>query len=395
MAETWQELHPTQRLLLGSGPCNMHPRVLLAMAEVNQGHRDPDMVNALADVRAMLRAVFQTRNELTVAIAGTGSAAMEAALVNGCERGERAVIAVNGQFGERLVTVAERAGADVVRVDSPWGQAVSAAAVRDTLKRVGGAKVVALVHGETSTGVLNPVPDVARVAHEYGALFILDTVSSLGGEEVDVDGWGVDICYSATQKCLGCPTGLAPITLSPQAVEMLRGRKTKPSSYFFDLLLVNSYWTPPSAYHHTFPVNLLYGLREGLRMILAEGLEARWRRHARVAAALRAGLKAMRLQLLADPAYQFNPLTAIVAPAGVDEARLRKDLLLKHNIEISGGVGKLAGKVVRVGLMAESCQPANVLACLSAMELCLAEQGFETPPGAALAAAQKALAMPG
>ena len=361
------------------------------MAEVNQGHRDPDIVNALQDVREMLRVVFRTSNELTLAIAGTGSAAMEAALVNSVERGGRAVITVNGQFGERLVTVAERVGADVVRLDFPWGEPVLPEIVEDTLKRLGGANVVAMVHGETSTGLLNPVPDVAGVAHKNGALFILDTVSSLGGVDVDVDGWGVDICYSATQKCLGAPTGLAPITLSPHAVEVLHKRKTKPGSYFFDLLLVDSYWTPPSAYHHTFPVNLLYGLREGLRMILEEGLENRFDRHARVSGALRAGLEAMGLKLLANPLYQFNPLTAILVPSGIDEAGLRKDLLLKHNIEISGGVGKLAGKVVRVGLMAESCHPSSVLACLSALETCLVEQGYKTDSGVGLAAAQMAL----
>jgi alanine-glyoxylate transaminase / serine-glyoxylate transaminase / serine-pyruvate transaminase len=290
-----------------------------------------------------------------------------------------------------MATVAERVGAEVVRVDFPWGEPVVADAVEAALKRVGGAKVVGLVHGETATGLLNPVRDVGRVAHAHGALFIVDTVSSLGGVEVDVDEWGVDICYSATQKCLGTPTGLAPITANARAVDVFKTRKTKTGSYFFDLQLVDSYWTPPTAYHHTFPVNLLFGLREGLRMILEEGLEARYERHARVSFALRAGIQAMGLRLFANPQYQFNPLTAIHVPAGIDDARLRKDMLLKHNIEVSGGVGKLAGKVFRIGLMAESCQPGNVMACLSALEMCLCEQGYETAPGAGLVAAQKAL----
>lgn len=363
------------------------------MAEANQGHRDPDMIEALQDVRAMLRTVFRTGNELTLAITGTGSAAMEAVLVNSVERAERVVIAVNGGFGERLATVADRVGAEVVKVEFPWGEPVLPDKIEETLKRMGGAKVVAMVHGETSTGLLNPVPDVARIAHEHGALFILDTVSSLGGEEVTVDDWGVDLCYSATQKCLGVPPGLAPITVSTQALDVIRNRKTKPGSYVFDLLLCNSYWTPPTAYHHTFPVNLLYGLREGLRMILEEGLERRVKRHADCAAALRAGLKAMGLRLVANPGYLFNPLTAVYVPEGTDEARLRRSLLLDHGIEISGGIGPLAGRIVRIGLMSDSCHPSSVLACLSALEVCLAEQGYEVEPGTGLAAAQQAFSL--
>jgi alanine-glyoxylate transaminase/serine-glyoxylate transaminase/serine-pyruvate transaminase len=287
--------------------------------------------------------------------------------------------------------VVERAGVEVVRVDFDWGEPATPEPVHETLKRVGGAKIVALMHGETSTGLLNPVADVAQVAHDHGALFVLDTVSSLGGVEVDVDGWGVDLCYSATQKCLGAPTGLAPITVSPRAEQVIRNRATKPGSYFFDLLLVDSYWTPPSAYHHTFPVNLLYGLREGLRMILEEGLENRIARHARVAGALRVGLEAMGLELFANRQHLFDPLTAIRVPAGIDDARLREDLLLNHDIEISGAVGKLAGKVVRIGLMSESCYPRNVLAFLSALETCLARQGFHCTTGAGLTAAQGVL----
>jgi alanine-glyoxylate transaminase/serine-glyoxylate transaminase/serine-pyruvate transaminase len=360
------------------------------MSETVQGHHDPEVSRAIVEVKEMLRAVFQTRNEMTLAVTGTGSAAMEAAIVNLAERGERVVIAVNGQFGERLATVAERAGVVVERVDVPWGEPVLPDAVEAVLQRAGRTKVVAMVHGETSTGILNPVPAVSEVTHRHGALFVLDTVSSLGGVEVDVDGWDVDVCYSATQKCIGAIPGLGPITVSPRGVEAIRRRKTKPGSYFFDLVLLSSFWTPPSAYHHTFPVTLLYALREGLRMIMEEGLERRYARHASAAAALRAGLQAMGLRIYGNPGYRFDPLTAVVVPEGVDEKRLRSDLLLEHGIEISGGVGKLAGKVVRIGLMADSCHHSNVLACLSALERCLAAQGYEAPPGAGVAAAQKA-----
>jgi len=391
MSDYQKEFRPTRRLLMGPGPCNIHPRVLQAMAETVQGHLDPEVVDALVDISDMLRIVFQTRNELTLAVSGTGSAAMEAAVCNVLERGERALVAVNGYFGDRLVEVADRAGAEVHKVTFPWGKPVEPDAVEAELKRLGKVKVVAMVHAETSTGVLNPVAEVARIAHENGALLILDAVTSLGGVEVALDDWDVDVCYSGSQKCLGVPPGISPVSVGPRGQAALEARKTKVQSYYLDLALLRTYWSRPAMYHHTVPVSLVYALREGLRMVLEEGLQARYERHARTAAALRAGVEAMGLELLADPNYRLGPLTTVVVPDGVDEARIRRTLLADYNIEIGGGLGPLAGKIIRIGLMSDSCWPSSVFACLSALEDALLQQGFEVARGEGLAAAQRAL----
>ena len=391
MSDYQKEFRPTRRLLMGPGPCNIHPRVLLAMSETVQGHLDPEVVDALADISDMLRIVFQTSNELTLAVSGTGSAAMEAAVCNVLERGERALIAVNGFFGDRLAEVADRAGAEVHKVEFPWGKPVQPDAVEAELKRLGKVKVVAMVHAETSTGILSPVAEVARVAHDNGALLLLDAVTSLGGVEMALDEWDVDVCYSGSQKCLGVPPGIAPISVGPRGRAALEARKTKVQSYYLDLGLLKAYWSRPPVYHHTVPVSLVYALREGLRMVLEEGLQARYERHARTAAALRAGVEAMGVQLLADPNYRLAPLTTVMVPDGVDEARIRRTLLADYNIEIGGGLGPLAGKIIRIGLMSDSCWPSSVFACLSALEDALSQQGFEVARGEGVAAAQRAL----
>ena len=392
MSNYQREFRPTRRLLMGPGPCNIHPRVLQVMAEVVQGHLDPEFVGVIADVSEMLRIVFQTRNELTLAVSGTGSAGMEAALANMLERGERALIAVNGYFGERMAEVADRAGAEVHKVEFQWGKPVQADAVEAQLKRLAEVKVVGMVHAETSTGVLSPVADVARVAHEYGALLILDAVTSAGGVEIALDDWDVDVCYSGTQKCLGVPPGLAPISVGPRGQATLKARKTKVQSYYLDLGLIEGYWSQTPAYHHTAPVSLVYALREGLRMVLEEGLKARHERHARTAAALRAGVEALGLELFADPDYRLDPITTVLVPNGVDEAKIRRTLLSKYNIEIGGGLGPVAGKIWRIGLMGENAKPSSVLTCLSALEEILAQEGYEVAHGEGVAAAQRALA---
>jgi alanine-glyoxylate transaminase/serine-glyoxylate transaminase/serine-pyruvate transaminase len=372
----------------------MHPRVLQAMAEALQGHLDPEVLGAMRDISDMLRVVFGTKNEITLAVSGTGSASMEAAVFNVIERGDRMLVAVNGYFGDRLAEVADRAGAEVHKLNFEWGKPVQADAVRDELKKLGKVKVVGMVHAETSTGVLSPVADVAKVAHENGALLLIDTVTSLGGHEVAIDRWEVDVCYSGPQKCLGIPPGIAPITLGPRGEQVLKMRKSKVVSYYLDLGLLKEYWLPPHKYHHTVPATLVYAMREGLRMIMEEGLEARFARHAHNAAALRAGLEALGFKMFAAPGARLNSVTTAWVPSGVDEAKVRRTLLMEYNIEIGGGLGPVAGKIFRIGLMAHTSQPANVFACLAALEEVVRKQGYETAAGAGVAAAQKAL-LPG
>ena len=392
MSNYLNEFRPTRRLLMGPGPCNIHPRVLQVMSETCQGHLDPEVTQAAEEISEMLRIVFGTTNEITLAVSGTGSAAMESAVLNVIEPGDRIVIAVNGFFGDRMVEVAERAGAEVHKVDFAWGKPVEPGPVEAMLKSLGNVKVVGMVHAETSTGVLSPVPEMARLAHENGALLLLDAVTSLGGMEMAVDEWDVDICYSGPQKCLGIPPGISPITMGPRGEEVYKSRKTKVSSYYLDLGLLHGYWAPPHGYHHTVPSNLVYAMREGLRMVLEEGLEARFERHARNATSLRAGLEAMGFQLFADANCQLNSITTFYVPDGIDEAKLRSTLLSEYNLEIGGGLGPVAGKILRIGLMSDSSQPANVFACLSALEDVLLRQGYELPAGAGVAAAQRSLA---
>ena len=392
MSSYLSEFRPTRRLLMGPGPCNIHPRVLQVMSETCQGHLDPEVTGALIEISEMLRIVFGTRNDITLAVSGTGSAAMESAVFNVIEPGDKMLVAVNGFFGDRLAEVADRAGAEVHKVDFPWGKPAQPDAIEAELKRLGKVKVVGIVHAETSTGVLSPVPEIARVAHDNGALLLMDAVTSVGGVEVALDEWDVDVCYSGPQKCLGIPPGIAPISMGPRGEEVYKSRKTKVISYYLDLGLLKEYWSPPHKYHHTAPSNLIYAMREGLRMIMEEGLEARFERHARNAAALRAGLEAMGFELFADPDYRLNSLTTFYVPDGIDEAKLRSTLLSEYNLEIGGGLGPVAGKILRIGLMSDSSQPGNIFACLSAMEEVMLRQGYELPAGEGVAAAQRALA---
>ncbi|MBI4340087.1 MAG: alanine--glyoxylate aminotransferase family protein [Chloroflexi bacterium] len=387
-----EEFHPTLRLLMGAGPSNVNPRVLRAMSMPLLGHLDPDFIGVMDDVKAMLRLVFQTANNLTIPVSGTGTAGMEAALVNILEPGDTFIGAVNGYFGLRLADIGARCGAKACQVDIPWGQPVDPDAVEAELKKHPKVKAVTMVHAETSTGVLSPVEEIARIAHRYNALLILDTVTSLGGVEVAVDKWDVDVCYSGTQKCLGCPPGLAPITLGPRAEAVLSSRKTPVQSWYFDLSLLRSYWGDNRAYHHTAPISMIFGLREGLRVVLEEGLDARFRRHGRNAAALRAGLEALGLELFAKEGYRLPCLTSVKIPNGVTDAKVRTALLRRYNIEIGGGLGPVAGKVWRIGLMGENSYPSSVFTLLSALETILGEEGYEVAKGRSLAAAQEVLA---
>jgi alanine-glyoxylate transaminase/serine-glyoxylate transaminase/serine-pyruvate transaminase len=355
------------------------------------GHLDPDFLHIMDETKDLLRTVFRTQNEETIAVSGTGSAGMEAAVANLLEPGERAVVCVAGFFGDRIAEMASRYGGEVTRVEAEWGRIIEAEAVEAALKAAGRTKLVAIVHAETSTGIHQPLDDIIRLAHDHDAVIVVDTVTSLGGCEVAVDDWGIDACHSASQKCLGCPPGMAPLTLSPSAAAVLRSRETKVGSWYLDMTLLDNYWGGKRAYHHTAPITMVYALREGLRVVLEEGLEARIGRHQRNGQALRAGLEAMGLTLHAQEGYRLPTLTSVRVPEGIEELKLRRALLYGHNIEISGGLGPLAGKIWRIGLMGVGSSAENVLAALQALEQELSAQGFRLDKGAGVAAADRAL----
>ncbi len=386
------ELQPSARLLLGPGPSSVHPRVLQAMTLPVMGHLDPDFFQVMNDIGDMLREVYRTSNVMTMPVSATGTGAMETACANMLEPGDTMVVCRNGYFGIRLGNIAERCGARVFEIDTPWGQPVDPQVLEDELKKHPRVKAVGVVHAETSTGVLTPLPDIIDVIHRHGALAIVDAVTSLGGHDMRVDDWDVDVCYSGTQKCLGAPPGLAPITLSENAMQVLRTRETPVQSFYFNLQELESYWGRNRAYHHTAPISMTYALREALRMMMEEGIENRIARHAKAAAALRAGLEALGLELLADPDYRLNPLTTVRIPEGIDDAQVRASLLSDYSIEIGGGLGEFRGRAWRIGLMGDSARDRNVLALLSALEQILNENGYEVAFGSSLAAAQRALA---
>ena len=359
------------RMLMGPGPSDVHPRVLQAIAHPCVGHLDGQFLAILNDIRDMLQDVFQTRNQLTLAVSGTGSAGMETCVVNLIEPGDPMLVCIAGVFGQRMKDVAERAGAKVATVEAPWGQVVTAEQVEAAFREHGPFKVVGIVHAETSTGAAQPIGPISRVVHDAGALLLVDAVTSLGGMEVDVDGWQVDACYSGTQKCLSCPPGLAPVTFSAAAEEAIASRKAKVQSWYLDMNMVRMYWGSERLYHHTAPINMNYALHEALRIVLEEGLEPRWQRHARVHEELKAGLAQLGVTYLADPAHQLSMLNAVAAPAGVEEAAVRRRLLDEHDIEIGGGLGAFKGKAWRIGLMGESASSRHVTALLGALKAVL------------------------
>jgi alanine-glyoxylate transaminase/serine-glyoxylate transaminase/serine-pyruvate transaminase len=362
------------RTLMGPGPSDVHPRVLAALAQPTVGHLDPQFLTVLNDVRQMLQAVFQTRNQLTLAVSGTGSAGMETCVVNLLEPGDAMLVCVAGVFGQRMKDVAQRAGAKVTAIEVPWGQVFTPQQVQEAVTRHGPFKVVGLVHAETSTGAAQPIEEISRVVHQAGSLLLVDAVTSLGGMEVSVDGWAIDACYSGTQKCLSCPPGLAPVTFSTAAEQVIATRKTKVQSWYLDMNMVRQYWGTERLYHHTAPVNMIYALHEALRLVLAEGLAARWQRHLRCHQLLKAELEAMGIRFLADPAYQLPMLNAVAAPEGVDEAAVRKRLLEEFDIEIGGGLGAFKGNAWRIGLMGESAAEGNVRKLVCALGHLLANK---------------------
>ena len=385
------EFLPPQRLLLGPGPSLVHPRVLRALATPLLGHLDPAFLTVMNDIQTLLRNVFQTTNRFTIAVSGTGSAGMEAAVVNLVEPGDSVIVGVNGAFGSRLATVVERCGGKAIRVEAPWGNIIEPDMIEQALRRSGPVKAVAVVHAETSTGAWQPIEPISRLCRDHGALFIVDAVTSLAGVPVEVDQWGIDACYSGTQKCLSCPPGLAPLTLSDRALAAIKARRTPCQSWYLDMALVADYWADSTrAYHHTAPVSMLYALREALRLVDEEGLPARFRRHRLNSEALVAGLIELGLIPLPPAEHRLPMLICVKLPGQIDDAAVRAKLLQTFGIEIGGGLGPLKGKVWRIGLMGESCTEANVLTLLNALEEIFFRSGGLSTPGVALQAAARA-----
>jgi alanine-glyoxylate transaminase/serine-glyoxylate transaminase/serine-pyruvate transaminase len=390
LADQFPELRPAARILLGPGPSNVHPRVMKAMASPVVGHLDPDFVKVMEDIKRMLRLVFRTANEITFPVSGTGSAGMETVMANLLEDGDEAVVGVHGAFGGRLAEVASRLGAKVHKVEADWGRIIEPAQIEAALKAAKNPKLVAIVHAETSTGIHQPIEEISKLAHRFGAMIAIDAVTSLGCVPVEIDGWEIDACYSCTQKGIGAPPGLSPVTFSPRAMASIKNRKSKCRSWYFDVGLIEQYWGPDRLYHHTAPITMNYALYEALRIVIEEGLETRWRRHRANAAAFQAGARAMGLDLAAQEGYRLPQLSTISVPAGIDEMKVRAQLLRLFNIEIAAGLGPLKGKIWRVGLMGEGSRRENVMLILNALEEILGSMGFEISRGRALAAADRA-----
>jgi len=380
---------------MGPGPSGANPRVLRAMSAGLLGHLDPEFLKIMDGCRSMLRMVMRTDNAVTLATPGTGTSGMEAAVMNVVEPGDRVIVGVAGYFADRICQMAERAGGEVTRVTAPWGSAVDPTDLERAVKQAGRVKMIAVVHAETSTGVETPIEPISRIAHENGALALVDCVTSLGGIPVEIDAWNVDVAYSGTQKCLSAPPGAAPVTMSDEAVAAVRSRETPCNSWYLDMELLEAYWDSRRTYHHTAPISMIYALHEALALVLEEGLENRWNRHQRNGSALQSGLEAMGLSLHADPRARLPVLTTVGIPGGVDDAEVRSTLLNRDGIEIGGGLGELKGKVWRVGLMGESSAPGNVLLFLSALGRILRSQGFLADIRASTDVARQILEGPG
>jgi len=386
------ELVPPDRTLMGPGPSEVHPRVLRAAGTPLVGHLDPAFVEIMDEVQDLLRYVFRTDNQWTVPVSGTGSASMEAAIGNLTEPGDTVLVPGNGYFGERMAEMVRRAGGDVVTVEAPWGEPLDPADVADAFDQHQ-PDLFGFVHAETSTGALQPdVPELTGIAHDHDALVIADTVTSLGGVELRVDEWNVDVAYAGPQKCLSCPPGASPLTLSDRAMEKVLAREEPVRSWYLDFSLLQEYWGEERAYHHTAPITNVYALREALRLVAEEGIEARWERHEHVASALKAGVEAMGLALNPEDDYWLPSLNAVRLPDGVDDGAVIDALLDDHGIEVAGGLGDLAGDVLRIGCMGHSARPSNVLALVAGLGDALEAQGADVDPDAGLAAARRALA---
>ena len=384
------ELAPPTRLMLTPGPSSMDPRVYRAMATPLVGHLDPWFRGLMDEVQILLRQVFRTENRITFPISASGSGGIEASVMNPLEEGDQALICVNGMFSDRMAVIAERSPAKVTKIEAPYGKAVDP----DDVRRAGKGKkikIVGLAHGETSSGVIHNLDGFRKVADELGALLVVDAVATLAGVPLNIERQRIDICFSGTQKAISAPPGMSPITVNARVEEVLRTRKTKVQSWYFDLTTAMNYWGKERLYHHTPPISLIYALREAMRIVLEEGLEARWERHRQNQLALIAGIEAMGLELLVkNPADRLPTVTAVMIPGGIEDTKFRNQLLDEFNIEIAGGIGALKGKIWRIGLMGYSSQKAHVLLLLAAAEKILLEQGYRVPAGAGVAAAIRA-----
>jgi alanine-glyoxylate transaminase/serine-glyoxylate transaminase/serine-pyruvate transaminase len=385
------ELTPPDRTLMGPGPSEVHPRVLRAMSTPLVGHLDPSFVEIMDEVQELLRYAFRTDNEWTIPVSGTGSAAMEAAIGNVVEPGDTMLVPTNGYFGGRMASMAERAGGDVVEVDAPWGEPLDPADVADAMAEHQ-PDVFGFVHAETSTGALQPdVSELTAAAHEHDALVIADTVTSLGGVELKVDEWGIDVAYAGPQKCLSCPPGAAPLTLNDRAMEKVLSREEDARSWYLDLSLLEGYWGDERAYHHTAPITNVYALREALRLVAEEGIEERWERHREIAGALKTGVEAMGLELNPDEAFWLPSLNAVRVPDGVTDTDVTDYLLEKYDLEIATGLGDLEGDIFRIGCMGYSARPENVSFLMTAFGDALDAQGADVDVEAGLAATAQSL----
>ncbi len=385
-----RSFHPPVRTLMGPGPSDVNPRVTAAMGAPTIGHLDPAFVGLMDEIKSLLQYAFKTRNRLTIPVSAPGSAGMECCFVNLLEPGDKAIVCQNGVFGGRMKENVERCGATAIMVQDDWGKPVDPQKVEAALKENPGVKLLAFVHAETSTGACSDAKLLTALAHKYGALSLVDSVTGLAGVELDVDGWGIDAIYSGTQKCLSCPPGLSPVSFGERAVEVIKNRKTKVQSWFLDMQLVMAYWAGEGArtYHHTAPVNSMYGLHESLVILREEGLENSWARHAFHHRALAAGVEALGLGFVVAADARLPQLNSITVPEGIQEAEVRKRLLSDYNLEIGAGLGALAGKVWRIGLMGESACKTNVLLCLGALDAVLTDMGAPVNSGKAVAAAQ-------
>lgn len=381
--------YPPQRTLMGPGPSDLNPRVLAALSRPTIGHLDPEFIRMMDEVKALLQYAFLTNNAVTFPVSAPGSAGMECCFVNLVEPGDKVVVCQNGVFGGRMKENVERCGGTAIMVQDDWGRPVDPDKVNDALKSNPDAKFLAFVQAETSTGAQSDVKTLVEIAHRHDCLAIVDAVTSLGGTPLKVDEWGVDAIYSGTQKCLSAPPGIAPVSFGERAIGVVKSRKSKVQSWFLDLQLVLSYWGGEGkrAYHHTAPINQLYALHEALVILQEEGLESAWARHALNHQALRAGFEAMGLQFVVEEAYRLPQLNAVSVPEGVDEAKVRATLLREYSLEIGAGLGTMAGKIWRIGLMGHASNRKNVLLCLGAMDAVLGAMGAPIDRGIAVEAA--------